>query len=101
MYLDWRGKEIKVGSTVVYPTRMGSSMSVHEGKVLEIIDTEPKPNFNRETNEWGESTRWSFKLVLETIEHHWNWNRETKTGVFEDRLRRTHGVDVHRVTVVD
>lgn len=98
MYLDWRGKEIKVGSTVVYPTRVSSSLSVHEGKVLEIIDTEPYNNWNRETKEWEKSTRWAFKLVLETEHDIWNLGNDKPR---EKQMRRTHGVDVQRVTVVD
>jgi len=34
---DWRGTTIKVGSTVIYPSRQGSAMWMSEG-VVEAID---------------------------------------------------------------
>lgn len=33
---DWRGVEIKVGDTVVYPVRHGSSMWMVEGEIVEL-----------------------------------------------------------------
>lgn len=30
---DWRGQDIYVGSAVVWPTRVGSDMYMHEGNV--------------------------------------------------------------------
>lgn len=33
---DWRGKPIKVGSKVVYPSRQGSSLWMSEGEVVRI-----------------------------------------------------------------
>lgn len=36
MIKDWRGNEIKIGSTIVYPGRSGSSMWMTEAKVIDI-----------------------------------------------------------------
>lgn len=33
---DWRGTKIKVGQTVVYPSRQGSSLWMTEGVVVEV-----------------------------------------------------------------
>jgi hypothetical protein len=33
---DWRGITIKVGSTVVYPSRQGSNLWMNEGEVIKI-----------------------------------------------------------------
>lgn len=33
---DWRGTPITVGSTVVYPSRQGSSLWMNEGEVVSI-----------------------------------------------------------------
>ncbi len=33
---DWRGITIKVGSTVVYPSRQGSQLWMSEGEVVKI-----------------------------------------------------------------
>lgn len=33
---DWRGTEVKVGSTVVYPSRQGSQLWMSEGEVVTI-----------------------------------------------------------------
>jgi len=35
---DWRGIRIKIGSTVVYPSRQGSQMWMSEGIVEKIED---------------------------------------------------------------
>jgi len=34
---DYLGKEIKVGSTVVYPVRQGSSMWLNKGVVTQVV----------------------------------------------------------------
>lgn len=36
MAKDWRGTEIKVGSTVVYPSRQGSLLWMTEGEVVSL-----------------------------------------------------------------
>lgn len=36
MLKDWRGTKIKVGSTVVYPSRQGSRLWMNEGTVLSL-----------------------------------------------------------------
>ena len=33
---DWRGSPIKVGSTVVYPSRQGSRLWMSEGEVVSV-----------------------------------------------------------------
>lgn len=33
---DWRGTPINVGSTVVYPSRQGSTLWMNEGEVVRI-----------------------------------------------------------------
>lgn len=33
---DWRGTEIQVGSTVVYPSRQGSRLWMTEGEVVSL-----------------------------------------------------------------
>lgn len=38
MVKDWRGKKIKVGATVVYPSRQSSYLWMNEGEVVSIKD---------------------------------------------------------------
>ena len=37
MIKDWRGNEIQVGDTVIYPGRMSSSLWLSEATVLDIL----------------------------------------------------------------
>lgn len=42
MVKDWRGTEIKVGSTVVYPSRQGSLLWMNEGEVVLLEEVKRK-----------------------------------------------------------
>lgn len=41
---DWRGVPIEIGSIIIYSTRHGSTLDIHEARVLEINPREPKSN---------------------------------------------------------
>jgi hypothetical protein len=46
---DWRGTEIEVGSRVIYPVRMGSSMWMTEIEVTEVIEDGRAPGQSANT----------------------------------------------------
>lgn len=55
--LDFRGKEISVGSTVVYPGRRGSSMWLNQGRVTAIREFPHQLVIERQPTYSGEKSR--------------------------------------------
>lgn len=55
--LDFRGKEITVGSTVVYPGRRGSSMWLNQGRVTAIREFPHQLVIERQPNGVWEKSR--------------------------------------------
>lgn len=63
---DWLGQEVKVGSKVVYVTRIGSRTYLHYGEVIELtrknvcyetyIDA-AKVKIEKEDTSWSESSK--------------------------------------------
>lgn len=49
-FIDWRGQEISVGDTIVYPGRASSSLWMNEATVLEINVVEDE-RWNWQTKE--------------------------------------------------
>jgi len=49
---DWRGVEVKVGDRVLYATRAGSSMTIVEGNVLDIVGDDAKVHVVNESGGW-------------------------------------------------
>ena len=112
MYKDWRGTPIEIGCHVVYPSRISSSLYVHEGVVEDICDLteeELKHNYQARNN-----PEWAFKLKIRKLaEADQSFDSSTRSrirneekGTFEDnpnykpKYSVVSTVDVRRVTVV-
>lgn len=82
---DWRGVEIQIGDTVVYPTTQSSSLTMNEAIVDEVTE--------------GPDKDWKGRLlpvvwVIRQHEHYWNPNN---TKVKPKRVKLTRP---DRITVV-
>ena len=105
VYKDWLGKEIKVGSKIVYPGRQSSSLWMNLAEVLEIIPFDNTPYWLKKKIDAGEELTKFDKIALENFEkrafklkvrsQHTSW----VSGMTEPREVTITAVS--RVTVVD
>jgi hypothetical protein len=106
--VDFRGNRIKVGDTIVYPGRSGSSMWMQEAKVTEIVMvTERRAVWDKKpdgSNDWSTRRVEDVDVPALRVEHptqKWVYDPLTEKGEYVTSTWRGMVKNLNRVTVVN